>query len=133
VGKERSQRVLIDTDILRAFRLGDPDALSLLSKLASLGRQDISQLSAMVLIADAPDTRERTCLSMFFSWCDIHAVTARISGRALRILEVLPPQVPVTADDAIIAATAIEHKLSLYTLNPARFVGVSGLAALRPY
>ena len=133
MGKGRSQRGLIDTDVLRAYRLGDPDTLSFLSDLANLRRLDISRLSAMVFVADAPDTRERNGLNIFFSWCDIHGVTARIAGRALRILEILPPSAPVTADDAIIAATATEHKLPLYTLDSARFAAVPGLTAIKPY
>jgi len=51
----------------------------------------------------------------------------------MRLLEVLPPPDPLAADDAIIAATAIEQSLPLYTLDPARFANVSGLATLQPY
>lgn len=133
MGKGRTGRALLDTDVLRAYRRGEPDALSCLSSLANLGRQDISQLSAMVLLSDAPDAGERIGLGIFFSWCDIHAVTTRITRRALRVRETLPPPSPLTADDAIVAATAIEHGLLLYTLDPTRFSAVPGLTSVRPY
>jgi predicted nucleic acid-binding protein len=126
-------RGLIDTDILRAYRRGGPDALAFLAHRAQFGRHDISQVSAMILIADALDAAERTGLVMFFSWCQIHSVTAKIVGRAQRILEALPPPSLLTADDALVAATALEHKLPLYTLDPPRFAGVAGLTALPPY
>jgi len=127
------QRGLIATDILRAFRHGDSDALAFIDSVTSLGRHHISEHSAMALLADAPDAWERSGLGMFLSWCDIHPVNVRISNRAFRILQQLPPPCGLTADDAIVAATAIEHKLPLYTLNSARFATVPGLTALQPY
>jgi predicted nucleic acid-binding protein len=126
-------RGLIDTDVLRAFRRGDPDALAFLTTLAPFGRHDISQLSAMILIADAPGAAELAGLRQFFSWCLIRSITAKIVRRAQRILETLAPPSPLTADDAIVAATAVEHKLPLYTLDPPKFAGVAGLNALPPY
>jgi hypothetical protein len=104
-----------------------------IAAMANLGRHDISQLSAMTLVADAPDTAERNGLTMFFSWCVIHPITLKIVRRARRILEALPPPSPLTADDAIVAATAIEHKLPLYPLDPPRYSGVAGLSVLQPY
>lgn len=126
-------RGLIDTDILRAYRRGDPDTLAFLTNLAPLGRHDIGQLSAMILVADAPDAAARAGLRHFFSWCLIHALTAKIVRRAQDILETLTPPSPLAADDALVAATALEHKLPLDTLDPARLAGVAGLTALPPY
>lgn len=124
---------LIDTDVLRALRRGDPGALAYFANPDPFNRYHVSELSAMALLADAPDAAERTGLGMFLSRCNIHRVTARISHRAFRILERLPPPAPLTADDALVAATALEHKLPLYTLDPARFAAVPGLTAARPY
>jgi predicted nucleic acid-binding protein len=107
--------------------------MAFISHRATLGRHEISQISAMVLLADAPDAAMRTRLGMFLSWCLIHSVTARLVSRAFRILERLPPPAPLTADDAIVAATAIQHSLPLYTLDPGRFAAVPGLTAARPY
>lgn len=69
----------------------------------------------------------------FVKFFTVYSHTARIVRRAQAILEALTPPSPLTADDAIVAATAVEHKLTLYTLDAARFAGVAGLTALPPY
>lgn len=129
----RPQRGLIDTDVLRACRRGEAPALQFLDPQAWVVRPATSQLSAITLIADAPDTTERVGLGMFLSWFIVHALTAQISRRAAQLLDSLPPPCGLTADDAIVAATALAHKLPLYTLDPARFAAVPGLTAIRPY
>ena len=126
-------RALLDTEVLRAYRRGESDAIAFIADRATLGRHDLSQLSAMILLADATDAHGRTGLGMFFQWCDIHAVTAKLVRRAQQIIESLAPPCGLTADDAVVAATAIEQSLPLYTLDPARFAGVAGLTATRPY
>jgi predicted nucleic acid-binding protein len=57
----------------------------------------------------------------------------RIVRRAYHLLDSHPPPAPLTADDAIVAATALIRKLPLYTLDPGRFAAVPGLTAARPY
>ena len=48
-------------------------------------------------------------------------------------MQVTSPPVPFTPGDAIVAATALELKLPLYTLTPARFATVSKLTTIQPY
>jgi predicted nucleic acid-binding protein len=79
------------------------------------------------------DPREVTAVRTFLTISTVHSVTANTMRRALRLLEQLPPPTALTADDAIVAATAIEQSLPLYTLDPVRFANVPGLATLRPY
>lgn len=47
--------------------------------------------------------------------------------------DTLTPPSLLTTDVAIVAVTANEHKLPLYTLDPARFAAVAGPTALSPY
>jgi predicted nucleic acid-binding protein len=107
--------------------------MAFLSQRATTGMHEISQISAMTLIADAKDSRERRGLGMFFSWCVIYPVTAHTIRRAQSLLENLQPPTGLTANDAVVAATALAHKLPLYTLDPGRFAQVAGLSAISPY
>jgi predicted nucleic acid-binding protein len=126
-------RGLIDTQLLLDFRAGLNDALRFLIAVLAVGMPDISQLSAMALIAACPDAAELTSLQMFLSGCRIHSLTAKVARRAQSVLEGLPPPAGLSADDVIVAATAIEQSLPLYTLDPARFTVVPRLTAVRPY
>jgi predicted nucleic acid-binding protein len=60
-------------------------------------------------------------------------ISASISKRAAALMDALPPPCPLTPGDAIVAATAIELKLPLYTLDPARFAAVPKLTTVKPY
>jgi predicted nucleic acid-binding protein len=127
------RRGLLDTPILADYRDGHPDALQLITDLRLLGFPDMSQISVLALFARCIDPREVTGVRVFLRVSTVHAVTAHTMRRALRLLESLSPPCGLTPDDAIVAATAIEQSLPLYTLDPTRFAAVAGLAAVRPY
>jgi predicted nucleic acid-binding protein len=80
-----------------------------------------------------PDAAELALLVRLLRPNRVHSITAPISRRARHLMEALPPPAPLTAGDALVAATAIEHSLPLYTLDPGRFAPGSGLTAIRPY
>ena len=82
---------------------------------------------------DGADAAELTYLRAFFSLSRVYSITARISRRAFEILGRQSPPAGLTADDALVAATALDCKLPLYTLDPGRFSAVAGLTVLRPY
>lgn len=126
-------RGLIDTQVLIEMRAGLADAHRFAIALMRSARIELSELSAMVLVAWCPTPVALQKELSFLGNSVLHRITARISQRAFRIIEGFPPPCGLTADDAIVAATAIEHRLPLYTLDPARFAPVSGLNALRPY
>jgi predicted nucleic acid-binding protein len=127
------QRGLIDTPILIAYRDGVPDAVTFFAAMQQVGRPDCSQISALALIVWCQDALDLSVVRGFLTLLTVHSVTAHTTRRAQHLLESLPPPCGLTPDDAIIAATAIEHSLPLYTLDPARFANVSGLATLQPY
>ncbi|MCE9564529.1 MAG: hypothetical protein K8U57_21025 [Planctomycetes bacterium] len=126
-------RGLIDTPILLAYRTGEPNSLDFLTAIRLLGDPEFSELSAIALICNCLNPAELVSLDWFFYAAISYSVTARISQRAYRIVHRLTPPCGLTADDAIVAATAIEHKLPLYALNPNRFATVPGLTVLLPY
>jgi predicted nucleic acid-binding protein len=126
-------RGLIDTPILADYRAGEPNAVAFIGAVRLQRLPEFSQLSALVLLANAPNLADFNAVSMFLTISTVHNVTARIALRAQDILESLTPPSGLTADDALIAATAIEHSLPLYTLDPNRFAAVPKLTAARPY
>ena len=125
-------RGLIDTDVLIAYREADPDAEQFVISVRAVGLPELSQVSALALFAWCQDASAVTGVQAFLSAATVHTVTANTMRRAVRLIESLAP-CALTADDAIIAATAIEQSLPLYTLDPARFATVPGLNALQPY
>ena len=127
------QRGLIDTPILIAYRNGEPDAVAFFASLKQVGRPDCSQITALALIAWCQDALDLFVVQNFLTLLNVHAVTAHTMRRAQRLLESLPPPCDLSPDDAIVAATAIEHSLPLYTLDPTRFANLSGLVAIQPY
>ena len=127
------RRGSLDTPILADYRDGHSDAAQLVADLRLLGFPDLSQISVLALFARCIDPREVAGVQVFLKVSNVHSVTAQTMRRAQRLLESLPPPCGLTVDDAIVAATAIEQSLPLYTLDPSRFAAVSGLTTVRPY
>lgn len=126
-------RGVIDTPVLLAYRDAQPDAEQFIIAVRAVGLPELSQLSALALFAWCQDAMNVSAVQSFLSAATVHGVTANTMRRAQRILERLPPPCGLSADDAVVAATAIEQKLPLYTLDPGRFAAVPGLTTLRPY
>lgn len=124
---------LIDTPILLAYREGEPDAVQFITDIRTAGRPILSEFSALALLAWGYDVSSFDGVRSFLGAARVLPLQARVTLRAHRILDQLPPPAGLTADDAIIAATASAHKLPLYTLDPAKFAAVPGLSATRPY
>ncbi len=126
-------RGLLDTSVVIDYREGWPDPIQLFTAIRAVRLPEFSQVTALALLARCRTAADRVSEQVFLQISDIHGVTARIARRAQDILESVALPTLLTADDAIVAATAIEHKLPLYTLDPARFAGVAGLTAITPY
>ena len=124
---------LIDTPILVAYREGEPDAVRFVLDIRHVRPPEMSELSALALFAWAYDASSHMGVQNFLNTADVYALTAPIVHRAYRLLNRIPAPSGLTADDALIAATALAHKLQLYTLDPAKFAGVPNLTAARPY
>jgi len=120
-------------DLLRAIRTSESAAVTFVLAYMKQRRMAVSEWSAIKLIADAADTRDAASIKLFLGGCDVLSISAKISKRAYKLIAGFAPPSPLSPDDAIIAATAIIHKLPLYALDPARFAIVPGLAALQPY
>lgn len=126
-------RGLLDTSLVIAIQTGEPAALQLANDLLLRIGIDFSELSAIALLASSQDPAERSMRIGFVNSCRVHRITTRIARATLRLASSLPIPIALTADDAIIAVTAIEHSLPLYTLDPTRFTAVPGIVTLQPY
>jgi predicted nucleic acid-binding protein len=127
------RRGLIDTPVLIEIRRGQPDAHQFAITMLTSAGIEVSELAAMVLLAQSRTAAELQDNLRFLGHSRVHRITAPVSDRACRVISSFPPPAPRTADDAIVAATALIHKLPLYTLDPGRFAGVPGLSVLPPY
>ncbi|MBX9584855.1 MAG: PIN domain-containing protein [Gemmataceae bacterium] len=127
------ERGLVDTGLLVAMRRGDADAHRFAIELLRTTGIEVSELSAMTVLAGCVSPDELTRNVGFLGNCLVRRITAPISRRAYLLLTRQIPPSPLTAGDAVVAATALICKLPLYTLDPGRFAAVPGLTALRPY
>jgi predicted nucleic acid-binding protein len=126
-------RGVIDTPILVLYREGDAGAALFIQTLRAVVKPDVSQWSMLYLYVWAQSPSDQTAVRMTRSLSHVHEITAPISKRAAALMDQLPSPSPLTAGDAIVAATALELKIPLYTLDPARFAAVPKLTTTRPY
>jgi len=124
---------LLDTSVLIDYLDGWPNRIQFVVAIRATDMTRLSQITSMILIARCLNVGDRNAVRAMFTNSLEYPITTHIVRRAYRILDVSHPPTALSANDAIIAATATFHKLPLYTLDPARFVGVSGLNAIQPY
>ncbi|MBY0514098.1 MAG: PIN domain-containing protein [Gemmataceae bacterium] len=125
---------LLDTSVVVDYRDGWPAAAQFITAVRRTQFPAFSHITALALLARCRSAAERHSLdSNFFTISTIYPITAQIVRRAHRLLDAHPLPMLLTADDALVAATALIHKLPLYTLDPPRFAAVPGLSAIRPY
>src|SRR5437016_508987 len=112
---------IIDTGVFLAWLTGSMKAIDFLTVMNRVSRPQLSQFSAMEIVSFARDQAEHANVRQFLTGCKVHPLNAIVVRRANRILDQLTPPIRLTASDHLIAATALIHKLPLYTLDPGRF------------
>src|SRR4051812_45933852 len=105
------RRRLLDTQLLVEIRAGHPHAIQFAHDLLRLASLDMSVLSALVVLSECQSAADVQRDLKFFGHNRVHRITAAASRRAVRIMRQLTPPAGITADDAIVAATALTHKL----------------------
>ena len=123
---------IIDTDILIDATNGIADAVAFLVEQQATEMQ-ISIVSAMELIAGCRNKTEMTELQRFFQRCTFLPVTATVSQVAFQLMESFYLSHGLILPDALIAATAMEHNLTLYTRNTRHFRMIPQLEVNQPY
>jgi predicted nucleic acid-binding protein len=124
---------LIDTDILVDEARGVAAAATFLNEQRSLGLLQVSVITAMELVRgcrNAADLRQvRRMLARFI----VLQVSDAASQAAFQFIDALYLSHGLAIPDALIAATAVDHGLPLYTKNVRHFQAIPGLVAIRPY
>lgn len=123
---------VIDSNILIDAMNGIVDAFGFLEE-QQMAEIQISIVSAMELIVGCRNKLEMTELQKFFQKCTFLPVTATISQIAFQLMQSFYLSHGLTLPDALIAATAIEHDLTLYTRNTRHFRMIPQLKISQPY
>lgn len=124
---------LLDSAVAVACLSGPLPAVQFFLAVNRLGPPRFSRLSAITMLSGCQTDADRAIVLRFLATARVEELTDVIARRAVDILTATTLPTPLTPADAIVAATAMEHSLPLYTLDPTRFANLSGLVAIKPY
>ena len=123
---------VIDTNILIDAMYGIPNAIGFLDEQQE-SRIQISIISAMELVAGCRNKAEIRELQEFLEKVTFLPVTATSSQVAYQLMESFYHSHGLHLPDALIAATALEYDLTLYTRNTRHFRMIPRLTINQPY
>jgi len=124
---------LIDTDILIDAARGIQEAILFLNDQQAASGIRISLISAMVLIAGCRNRAELVRVQQSLQQMVLLPVSTAASQTAYHLMESFFLAHRLVIPDALIAATALEHNLALYTKNVKHFQMIPALPVIRPY
>lgn len=124
---------LIDTDILIDATHKLPDAVAVLAEQLTVGGIKISIVSAMELIQGSRNSSEVSQIKQFLHQVSVISITAPTSKTARDLMERYFLSHGLAIPDALIAATAIENNLMLYSKNIRHYKMIPNLLVVRPY
>ncbi len=124
---------LTDTDILIDAMRGISDAVQFLADQRTAGGIQLSIVAAMELVVGCRNNLELTQLQQFLALLAIHPITPTSSQQAFQWMESYRLSHGLLIPDALIAATAHGHGLTLYTKNLRHFQMLPGVTCVRPY
>lgn len=118
--------LLIDSDVLIWLTRGHAGAKT---RLAQIEPWRISTVTYLELAQGCRSKREleRVKRGLAFKHTEILPLTPGISGRAMRLIDVHTLSDGLQAADALIAASALEHGLTLLTGNSRHFAAIAKL------
>lgn len=118
--------MIFDTDILIWIQRGNSRALSVVEKDAD---RSISTMTYLELLQGAKDRRHQATILDYLRKFDfaVLPLTENIGHRAAALIEQYALSHGLYAADALIAATALENGLTLYTANAKHFRPIMGL------
>src|SRR5262245_27311289 len=126
-GPGMAAKILVDSDLLIDAVRGFQPTILLLKELESSCDIYISVASAMELVTGAQDKKELVRITAFIGQFTTIQFSAEIGISALALLEEHYLRTNLNMADALIASTAITHKLSLYTRNKKHFSFINNL------
>lgn len=125
---EKTGLVICDTDVLIDFL--DRSNGEVTSQLLQIGFENISiaSITAPELLLGARDKKHFTTLNRFLENLIHIYINPEISAGHLELIKKYALSHKLKVQDALIAATAINLKLPLYTLNIKDFKFINGLS-----
>jgi predicted nucleic acid-binding protein len=124
--------VLIDTDILIDVANKDANAVSRLKRESQTAQLAVSSITAMELVIGCRNKPEQQALERFLAKFQVLPLSSEISERAIALLTAYYLSHGLLVADALIAATAITHNMSLLSKNQRDFRFIQELTLL-PY
>jgi toxin FitB len=119
--------VLLDTNIvIHGCRPGG-EWLAPWTESPQAAIASVTKIEALGFASIKPD--EESAIADLFATCIVHALDDAVIDRAVNVRR----GSRISAMDAIIAATALEHDLTLVTQNVDDFKGVRGLRLANPF
>jgi predicted nucleic acid-binding protein len=119
----------IVVDALRRF----PPAVAYLETAEQQGTLSLSTPSQMELIIGCRNRAEVRRLREFLERFEIYSLSATIGETAVDLIYQYRLSHGLLLADALIAATALEYKETLYTKNVRHFRMIPALTVVRPY
>lgn len=118
--------MLIDTDVLIWMTRGHVGAAT---KLQTITPWRISAVTYMELAQGCRNREELARIKKGLALCqtEIMPVTVAISNRAMQLIDAYALSHSLQLGDALIAATALEHRCTVLTANTKHFVSIEGL------
>ena len=116
---------LLDSDVLIDISRNMAAAINFVDALSAPWM--ISQVSAMELVVGARDKREVAHLDAFLASQTVLPLSAPIGEKAYRLLIDYAKSHGLHVFDSLVAATALEHDLTLVTRNRRHFHMIAGL------
>lgn len=116
---------LIDTDVLIDFLRGHEAAMDFIAQLPE--QAYISAITVAELHVDVRNGKERATLTEFLDTLETLPLDAETAAEGGLLRRDYGPSHGVGLNDALIAATAIRHKLELATLNHKHYPMVKDL------
>lgn len=125
-------RSLVDTDILIDATKGRAAANAFVKTQQRAGLQ-ISIITAMEVVVGCRDKVELAQTQEFLQRCTILPVSETVSQIGYQLVESFALSHGMQIPDALIAATALENGLTLYSKNIRHFRMIPELTVMRPY
>jgi predicted nucleic acid-binding protein len=116
---------LVDSDVLIDVSRGKGEAREYLDALTEPWA--ISQISALELIVGARDKKELADIDAFLSAYPVAPLRKTTGEKAYELLKLYAKTDGLHVFDALVAATAMDHGLTLVTKNRKHFRAIKGL------
>jgi predicted nucleic acid-binding protein len=133
MGPAATPEGLTDSDVLIDAIRGVPDAVNFLATQNAEPGIRASVISCMELVAGCRNGRELADLQQMFRQMVVVQVTSAISDRAFSLMQSWRLSHGLQIADALIAASALENGLPLFTRNVRHFQMIPGLVVTKPY